>query len=143
MASPPYIFFHNRNGGYWWHEKTDPILQNCRTINEEAAQSLLSSLTVNVSQPCSLLRWLNKNHPAYITDLVVFVDACCDSPPAMHWSQLFEKLGREATNLQHLTIYWDSENFVHRGLGKDLCFVRALTQLKVKKTITIEGFYAL
>ncbi len=61
---------------------------------------------------------------------------------ATHWSRLSAKLGREATNLEHLSFYWDWEDWLHRGLGKDLCFVRALPQLKVKESISLRGFYA-
>ena len=140
MVSAPYIFFHTDR--HRWHDDTDPILVNCKTINEEIAQPLLTSLSVNVSRPDTLLSWLGNNDAAYISYLLVFVDAYCFAPPATRWSKLFEKLGREATNLQHLVVYWDQEGPIHTGLGTDLCFVRALTQLKVKRSITLEGFYA-
>jgi hypothetical protein len=64
------------------------------------------------------------------------------APSAARWSRLFEKLGCEATDLQHLSVYWDHEGYLHRGLGKDISFVQALLQLKVTKTIPIRGFYA-
>jgi len=153
MAHPPYIFIHWLHG-HRWHERTDPILLNCSSINEEAAQPLLTSLTVNVSEPLGLLNWLKSNNPKYITGLDVFVDAYVkfDLMSGMaeknynqlltSWQRLFDKLAREATNLQHLKVYWDWENFIHPGLGKDLCFVRALAQLKVQQSIKIDGFYA-
>jgi hypothetical protein len=50
VSPAPYIFFHSPSG-HWWEEGTDPILLNCRSINEEAVQHLLSSLSVNVSKP--------------------------------------------------------------------------------------------
>jgi hypothetical protein len=60
---------------------------------------------VNVSLPDVLLSWLDKNDAAYITDLFVFVSPVDGGPEATRWSRLFEKLGREATDLQHLTVY--------------------------------------
>ncbi|KAF7513634.1 hypothetical protein GJ744_008928 [Endocarpon pusillum] len=141
MVSAPYIFFHS--GRHWWKDDTDPILVNCKTINEEIARPLLTSLSVNVSRPDTLLSWLGNNDAAYITYILVFVDAYLfDHPPPTRWSELFEKLGREATNLQHLVVYWDYDPPIHTGLGTDLGFVQALTQLKVKRSITLEGFYA-
>jgi hypothetical protein len=80
--------------------------------------------------------------PAHITDLHVIVEAYCKAHPATRWGQLFEKLGREAINLQHLFVLLDAEGPIHRGLGNDLCFPRALVQLKVKRIITINGCYA-
>lgn len=127
MASPPYIFFHHANGFYRWKDGTDPILVNCQNINEEAAKPFLTSLTVNVAEPDGLLLWLDKNDPAYITDLHVIVEAVWTAPSAACWNKLFEKLGREATNLQHLQVWWDYYNPLHKGLGSDVCFVRALT----------------
>jgi hypothetical protein len=141
VSPAPYIFFH-RASGYRWEEGTDPILLNCRSINEEAVQHLLSSLSINVSQPDALLAWLEINDASYITSLHVHLDAYYKAPSATRWSRLFEKLGREATNLQHLSVYWDHEGYIHRGLGMDISFVQALVQLKVAKTISIRGFYA-
>jgi len=141
VSPAPYIFFHSPSG-HRWEEGTDPILLNCRSINEEAVQHLLSSLSVNVSQPDALLAWLEANDASYITALHVHLDAYDKAPSAARWSRLFEKLGREATNLQHLSVYWDHEDYLHRGLGKDVSFVQALVQLKVTKTISIGGFYA-
>ena len=141
VSPAPYIFFHSPSG-HWWEEGTDPILLNCRSINEEAVQHLLSSLSVNVSKPDALLAWLETNDASYITALHVHLDAYDKAPSAARWSRLFEKLRREATNLQHLSVYWDHEGYLHRGLGKDISFVQALVQLKVTKTISIGGFYA-
>ena len=140
-AGPPLLFFHNNREGTSFHcsGRLDPIMINCRSFIDEIA---LKSLHVIVSQPDNLLRWLDENSATYITDLGVFVDAVDTSPPAARWDKLFERLGREAINLENLSVYWDHYDFVHEGLGKDLCFVRALTQLKVKKTITLKGFYA-
>jgi hypothetical protein len=50
-------------------------------------------------------------------------------------------LARDATDLQHLSVYWDAEGWM-QGLGKDVTFLRALVMLRVKSTIVIEGFYA-
>lgn len=138
MAEPPYMFFHQKVG-FFWRDTTDPVLRNCQSINDEAAQPFLASLGVNVSEPDVLLEWLEKNDAAYITELTVFAAATDNAP---RWSPLFEKLGRAATNLQHLIVYWEHSNSFHKGLGMDLHFVRALTQLKVKTTITLDGFYA-
>lgn len=88
---------------------------------DEAAQPFLKSLTVVVSQPDNLLRWLDENSAAYITDLEVLVDAADIAPPAARWDKLFERLGREATNLQALNVYWDHYNFFHSGLGENIC----------------------
>jgi len=97
---------------------------------------------VNVSQPDALLTWLDKNDPSHIIDLHVIVEAYCKAHPTTRWGQLFEKLGREAINLQHLFVLLDAEGPTHRGLGNDLCFSRALVQLKVKRITTINGCYA-
>src|SRR5271170_7614577 len=70
VSPAPYIFFHSPSG-HWWEEGTDPILLNCRSINEEAVQHLLSSLSVNVSKPDALLAWLETNDASYITALHV------------------------------------------------------------------------
>jgi hypothetical protein len=65
VSPAPYIFFHSPSG-HWWEEGTDPILLNCRSINEEAVQHLLSSLSVNVSKPDALLAWLETNGPTFL-----------------------------------------------------------------------------
>lgn len=41
------MVFRNASG-YQWVEEADPVLLNCRPISKEAAQVLLTSLTVNV-----------------------------------------------------------------------------------------------
>jgi hypothetical protein len=114
------------------------------SINDEAAQPLLTSFGVDVSAPKGLLSWLKTNNAKHITNLHVFVNAHVefDLMPSVaeknyihlvsSWQRLFSKLAREATNLQHLEVYWDWENAIHSGLGRDLCFVRTLAQLKAK-----------
>jgi hypothetical protein len=141
MDSGPLIFFHFH---HYWNEGTDPILLNCRSITEPAAQPLLSSLKVNVSNPKLLLAWLETNPVSYITSLHVHLDAYASNSAASIglWKQLFEKLAREAANLLHLSVYWDAEGWM-RGLGADVAFVRALVLLKVKETVKIGGFYGM
>src|SRR5271156_1111070 len=86
---------------------------NCRSINEEAVQHFLSSLSVNFSKPDALLVWLETNDASYLTALHVHLDAYDKAPSAAHWSRLFEQVGREATNLQHLSVYWDHDGYLH------------------------------
>ncbi|KAF1948862.1 hypothetical protein CC80DRAFT_497951 [Byssothecium circinans] len=140
MYAPPYIFFHSPKG-YRWEEGTDPTLHKLPTLND-VPHDRLPSLAINVSQPDTLMTWLEKNNAALISDLTVFVDACCDSPSPQRWCVLFNKLQQEATNIQNLIVYWDSEGPIHIGLGKSVVFVRGLALLKVKRSVDIGGFYA-
>ena len=140
MYSPPYIFFHGRKG-YRWEEGTDPALQKLPTLNN-APHNLLPSLAINVSQPDALMTWLEINNAALISDLTIILDAACDAPSPQRWCVLFDKLRREATNIQNLSVYWDSEGPIHIGLGKSVVFVRGLALLKIKRSVNIGGFYA-
>jgi hypothetical protein len=140
MYSPPYIFFHSRKG-YWWKQGTDPALQKLPTLND-APHDLLPSLAINVSQPDALMAWLEINNAALISDLTIFLDATSAAPSPQRWCVLFDKLQREATNIQNLSIYWDAEGPFHIGLGRSVVFVRGLALLKVKRSVDVGGFYA-
>jgi hypothetical protein len=143
MYSPPYIFFHSPVGCRW-ADGTDPALQKLHTIND-APNDLLPSLTINVSKPDALMTWLGTNNAARISNLSIFLDATSLSPSPQQWCRLFDKLQREATDIQHLSVYWDAEgpwgtrppwnieDPLHFGLGKSVVFIRGLAQLKVKK----------
>jgi hypothetical protein len=136
-----------------WEEGTDPALQKLHTLND-APKDLLPSLTINVSQPKALMTWLETNNAALITHLSIFLEATSSSSSPPLWCRLFDKLQREATNIQHLSIYWDAEgpwgtrrpwnieDTLHFGLGRSVVFLRGLAQLKVKKGVEIGGFYA-
>lgn len=148
MCSPPYIFFHSRV-----EEGTNPALHNLHTLND-APNDILPSLTINVSQPKALLTWLGIKSATLITNLPNLLDATSRPSGTPLWCQLFDKLQREATNIQHLRIYWDAEGPwgtgppwrlegpLHFGLGRSVVFLRGLVQLKVKKGVEIGGFYA-
>jgi hypothetical protein len=152
MYSSPYIFFHSPVGCKWAHG-TDPALQKLHTLND-APNDLLPSLTINVSQPEALMTWLGTNNAALISSLSIFLDATSRSSSPPRWCRLFDKLQREATNIQHLSVYWDAEgpwgtrppwnmdDPLHFGLGRSVVFIRGLAQLKVKKSVEIGGFYA-
>jgi hypothetical protein len=92
------MLFHSVSG-HRWAPGTDPILLNCANINEEVAQPLLTSLTINVSQPDNLLSWLDENDARYIIDRLVLVDLYYKAPSAIRWNQLFRTPGRNAMNL--------------------------------------------
>jgi len=152
MYSPPYIFFHS-SIGYRWADGTDPALQKLHSLND-APNDLLPSLTINVSQPDALMTWLRTNNAARISSLSIFLNATSLSPSPQQWCRLFDKLQREATDVQHLSVYWDAdgpwgtrppwniEDPLHFGLGQSVVFIRGLAQLKVKKSVEIGGFYA-
>jgi len=141
MYSPPYIFFHGQKG-YYWKEGTNPALQKLSTLND-TPDDLLQYLAINVSQPDALMVRLETNNAALITDLTVFVDATDVAPSPQRWCLLFDKLQREATNIQKLSVYWDAEGPIHIGLGKSVVFIRGLAQLKVERSLKISGFYAM
>lgn len=64
-------------------------------------------------------------------------------PQARAGVGFFKKPRYNATNLQHLTVIWDTNETtpIHNGLEKHLYFIRALPPLKVKETITLKSFY--
>jgi len=138
MYSPPYIFFHNRNVKGYWNDGTDPALHKLSSLNEAPPESL-PSLGINVSEPETLVAWLNTNSAALISDLSIHVEATDTSP--QRWYSLFDKLQQEGTNIQSLSVYWDAEG-MHTGLGRSVAFVRKLTLLKVIRSVKIGGFYA-
>jgi len=152
MYSPPYFYFHSRVG-HRWQTGTDPALLSLHTLND-APKDLLPSLTINVSQPEALITWLETNNAALISNLSIFLHATSSPSRPPIWSRLFDKLQREATNIQHLSIYWDAEgpwgtrppwnieDALHFGLGRSVVFLHGLVQLKVKKGVEIGGFYA-
>jgi hypothetical protein len=78
-----------------------------------------------------------------VSDLTVFVDATDSAPSPQRWCLLFDKLQREATNVQNLSVYWDAEGPIHIGLGKSVVFIRGLAQLKVERSLEIGGSYAM
>ncbi|KAI1372395.1 hypothetical protein F4677DRAFT_432741 [Hypoxylon crocopeplum] len=98
--------------------------------------------------------WLATNNAALVSDLSIFLHATSISSSPPLWCRLFDKLQREATNIQHLSIYWDAdgpwgmrppwniEDALHPGLGRSVVFVRGLAQLRVRKGVEIGGFYA-
>ncbi|KAI9655960.1 MAG: hypothetical protein M1821_005021 [Bathelium mastoideum] len=100
------------------------------------------------------MTWLKTNNVALISDFFVFVDAASPAASAQRWYLLFDKLRRKATNIQNLSVYWDAvgpwgtptpwrlEDVGHSGLGKSVVFVRGLALLKVKKSVSITGWYA-
>ena len=140
MYSPPYISFHTRTG-FKWKKGVNPILPTLKSLSD-APSGILSPLTVNVSQPGPLLKWLSTNDAALITNLYICVDAVVQTSQSPHeWCKLFDKLKHEATNLLGLNVYWDAED-PHMGLGRSVVFVRGLAQLKVKQSFRIQGFYA-
>jgi len=126
------MFFH-RQEGWSWQKGTEP-----------APDDLLQSVAINVSQPVALMTWLETNDAAVISDLTVFVDATDYAPSPQRWCLLFDKLQREATKIQDLSVYWDAELTCYRvGLGKSIVFVRGLAQLKVERSLEIGGQYAM
>ncbi|KAI4686260.1 hypothetical protein J4E81_008611 [Alternaria sp. BMP 2799] len=130
MNPLPCMFFH-RKEGYSWQKGTEP-----------APDDLLQSVAINVSQPDALMTWLETNDATVISDLTVFVDATDDAPSPQRWCLLFDRLQREATKIQDLSVYWDAEGY-RIGLGKSVVFVRGLAQLKVEKSLDIGGHYAM
>jgi hypothetical protein len=88
------------------------------------------------------MTWLETNNAALISDLTIFVDATDAAPSPQQWCVLFDKLQREATNIQNLGVYWDAEGPIHIRLGKSVVFIRGLAQLKGKGSVDIGGFYA-
>ena len=140
MYSPPYMLFA-RPEGYSWKRGTNPALQELSTLND-APDELLPSLTINVSEPDALMNWLETNNAAVISDLSIHVDATYAAPSPQRWCLLFDKLQREATKIQNLSVYWDAEDY-RVGLGKSVVFVRGLAQLKAEKSLEIGGHYAM
>ena len=131
MMNPlPCMFFH-RQEGYSWQKGTGP-----------APDDLLQSVAINVSQPDALVTWLETNNGAVISDLTVFVDATDHAPSPQRWCLLFDKLQREATKIQDLSVYLDAEGW-RVGLGKSVVFVRGLAQLKVERSLEVSGQYAI
>jgi len=118
-----------------------PCFTKASYLND-APHDLLPSLAINVSQPDALMTWLEINNAALISDLTIILDATDDAPSPQRWCVLFDKLRREAMNIQNLSVYWDAEGPIHIGLGKSVVFVRGLALLKVKRSVDIGGFYA-
>lgn len=150
MYGKPLIFFHG--GKPNWDDKSDPTLKEFSTLND-APKELLPSLTICVSNPNSLLTWLETNSCDLITHLHIPVPAYSPAATPQQWYRLFEKL-QQASNIKHLEVHWDAEgpwgeaqpcnieDPLHFGLGKSVVFVRGLALLKVKESIKIAGFYA-
>jgi hypothetical protein len=143
MYSPPYIFFHGYGPqGFRWADNTNPALHQLSTL-DNAPHDLLSSLSVNVSKPDTLLAWLDTNNAALISDLTIFVEPV-DTRPQL-WCALFRKLQNEAMGVENLDIYWDAEwgggLLSWFGLGRSVEFVREVAKLKVRNSVVIRGFY--
>lgn len=153
MYDPPYMFSCALSSGHSFKDGTDPRLQDFKTLND-APKDLLPSLTVNVSGPNPLLAWLDNNDASLITDLFFFLYPFRPHT-AKEWTPLFDKLSREATNIQTLSIYfdadgpwgtkppWDIEDQIHYGMGQSVVFIQGIARLKVHKSLEIEGFYAM
>ncbi|KAI9859766.1 MAG: hypothetical protein M1813_006483 [Trichoglossum hirsutum] len=152
MFPSPTLYFHSAEG-YHWENGTDLALQKLHTLND-APIDLLPSLTIKVSQPDTLMTWLETNNAALITDLIIW-SLLSSAPSPQQWCRLFDRLQREANNIQHLNMYWEAEGpwgeippcdinnpGPFEGLGKSVVFLRGLAQLKVKKSVKIGGFYA-
>lgn len=110
-------------------------------------------MTVNVSEPESLLIWLENHDASLITDL--FLSPFLNYPhTAQRWCRLFVKPSLEATNIQTLSIYydaegpwgtkpsWNIEDPLHYGMGRSVEFIRGVARLKVHKAVKIKGYYA-
>ena len=63
----------------WAIVGTDPTLQKLHTIND-APKHLLSSLTINMSEPNALTTWFETSDAALIANISVFLNATSCSP---------------------------------------------------------------
>jgi hypothetical protein len=154
MYSAPYIIFGSCS--YRFKEENDPRLQTFESLNA-APKDLLPSLTVHAVHPEPVLNWLEKNDASLITDLYIFplTLAPDDRGAGQRWCRLFDKLSREAPNIQSLEVFWDAvgpwgtrppwewEDPLNYGMGRSVEFIRGLATLKVRKSVQLRGFYAL
>lgn len=143
-----------------YQDKSSPscvaILRTCRAIKREAIPTLYGANTIQFSHSSTALKWLNtigKTNIGYIRTLRMFIEGvmeksfwCLPSVPSalssskIEWVRILQKLGDEANGIQHLDVYCDREG-MHRGLGSDEDFLRALGGVKVSETMEIGGMY--
>ncbi|TID17067.1 hypothetical protein E6O75_ATG09833 [Venturia nashicola] len=101
---------------------------------------------VDVSEPTGLSRFLedNPNFGNRIDELSIRV---YDEESAQEWIELFHRLGREATWLENLRIYWDQLSRETPGedinvLSVDKGIIGGLASIKVKHSLVLVGLYA-
>lgn len=71
-----------------------------------------------------------------------FIDQMLGPITSPLWCNLFDKLATDATGLEEMYIYWDTENYTHPGGGKDASVVRALARIKCLRRLKLDGYYA-
>lgn len=146
------MFFGAFHPGHSFRNGTDPRLRSLKTLND-APKDLLPSLTLNISEPDPLLSWLENKDASLITDHFLF-PLPFHLHTARRWCRLFDRLSRDATNIQILSIYydaegpwgttppWDMEDPLNYGMGQSVEFIRGVARLKVHKSVEIDGWYA-
>lgn len=123
---------------------TPALLRCCREIHSEAAPVLYWANTFHFSYPLRALRWINVIGPRnteLLRDLRIFVEAVVERSSRDGWCELFKILGRKAKRLRWMYIYLDQYE-IHRGLGFDESFVRALAGIKSLDSLEISGYFS-
>ncbi|KAL8651637.1 MAG: hypothetical protein Q9210_003139 [Variospora velana] len=120
------------------------ILRTCKRIAAEGRTVLYSKNVFLLSDPKRDHHWLNTiggSNVKLLTSFRIFVEAVGDGEAS--WYQLLRVLARYATGLQHIYIFWDSEETCgHYGAGRNVHFARELTEIQNVQSLVLDGYYA-
>lgn len=101
---------------------------------------------VDVAEPTGLSRLLDEN-PDFGNRIDELSVRIYDEESAQDWTELFHRLGRIATRLINVRVYWDQLSRETRGediniLSVDEGIIHGLASLKVKYSLALVGLYA-
>ena len=134
------------------------LLRTCKQICNEASPTLYSKNKFLVCEPELVHRWLLEIGPVNIKllkSIRIWVEANLfdglfdfnfrryAGKKLSLWYKLLNKLAADATELQHIFIYWDAEiTDSLYGAVRDLRFVRELAKIQGLQSMVISGYYA-
>ena len=105
---------------------------------------LYESNTFQFSDPVKALRWLEQiglSNIGALRDVSIFVEGVVGDSTRLQWYGVLRELGRKATRLKALDVYFDQEG-IHRSSGYDEEIVLALAGIRSLDKLEVGGFYS-
>ena len=129
-----------------------------KSIQRQVSPAFYAENVFMIGDPTFALEWLEKiaiGNIKHLAKLRIFVHAVYEKgifppgdifyrpPSGPPWCKLFRRLAADATGLQQIYIFWDSEPTCwHFGGGADVEVVRALAEIRGLQKLEIDGYFA-
>jgi hypothetical protein len=134
----------------WWEKPRPVVFFSIKEDDErnDKITELWSRFTwkIDVAEPTSLSKFLDE-HPGFGNRFDELIIRVYDEEVAQDWIDLFNRLGREATKLGTVRIYWDQLSRDTNGadaniLSRDENVLVSLASIKVNYGMEMVGKYA-